>query len=73
MKHQTKLTQKQDHVVEQQSRQQPAREFVNSDELLRFDAEQTTVPPEITLRLQKSMARISPSESRRWWKNLFGR
>jgi hypothetical protein len=73
MKHQTKLIQKQEHVVEQQSRQHPAREFVNSDELLRFDAAQTTVPPEIALRLQKSMAQISPPESRRWWKNLFGR
>jgi hypothetical protein len=73
MKHQTKLSQKQEHVVEQQSQQQSVHEFAGSDEVLRFDAAQTIVPPEIAHRLQRSAAQIRPPESRPWWKNLFGR
>jgi hypothetical protein len=71
MKQQTKLTQKQGIVAEQQTQSNTAREFANSDELLRFDAAQTTVPPEIAQRLQKSAANI-PAAPRPWWKNLFG-
>ena len=71
MKQQTKLTQKQEHVAEQQAQVQATKEFSNSDELLRFDAAQTTVPPEIIGRLQKSAAQIPPPP-RSWWKNLFG-
>ena len=60
MKQQTKLDQKQEqeHVAEQQTQAQAAKEFSNADELLRFDAAQTTVPPEIAQRLQKSAANI---------------
>jgi hypothetical protein len=72
MKPHTKLTQKQEHVVEQQAQQETAREFESSDELLRFDAAQTAVPPEIAQRLQKSAAHIKPPATRPWWKNLFG-
>jgi hypothetical protein len=72
MKQQTKLTPKQETVAEQQTQAQAAVEFASSDELLRFDAAQTTVPPEITQRLQKSVAHIPPPLTRTWWKNLFG-
>ncbi|HXI73611.1 MAG TPA: hypothetical protein VNN22_24980 [Verrucomicrobiae bacterium] len=72
MKQQTKLTQKSEQVAEQQSQQQAANEFESSDELLRFDAAQTTVPPEIAQRLQKSTAHINPPTARPWWKNIFG-
>ena len=71
MKQRTKLTQKQEHIAEQQAQSNTAREFTSSDELLRFDAAQTTVPPEIAQRLQKSLAHI-PAPPRPWWKNLFG-
>jgi hypothetical protein len=71
MKQQTKLSQKQETVAEHQTQSNPAREFANSDELLRFDAAQTTVPPEIAQRLQKSAANI-PAAPRPWWKTLFG-
>ncbi len=70
MKQQTKLAQKQESVAEQQT--QSAKEFPNSDELLRFDAAQTAVPPEIARRLQKSAVRLPPPPSRTWWKNLIG-
>jgi hypothetical protein len=73
MKQHTKLNQKQETIAEQQTESKTAREFSNSDELLRFDAAQTSVPPEITQRLQRSTAQISLPTSRSWWKNIFGR
>jgi len=72
MKQRTKLTQKQEHVAEQQTQAHATREFSNSDELLRFDAAQTVVPPEIAERLKKTAAHIPPPPPRPWWKNLFG-
>ena len=72
MKPQSKLFQKQEAIGEQLSEQLPAQEFVNPDELLRFDAAQIGVPPGIGLRLQKSAAQINPPESRGWWSKLFG-
>lgn len=71
MKQQTKLSQKQEQVTEQHAQAHAAKEFSNSDELLRFDAAQTAVPPEIAERLRKSAAMIPPPP-RTWWKNLFG-
>ena len=71
MKHHLKLSQKQEHIAEQTTHAHAAKEFSNSDELLRFDAAQTSVPPEIAQRLQKSAAQIPPPP-RSWWKNLFG-
>jgi hypothetical protein len=71
MKQHSKLSQKQEHVAEQTAHMHAAEEFSNSDELLRFDAAQITVPPEIAQRLQKSAAQIPPPP-RSWWKNLFG-
>jgi hypothetical protein len=73
MKHHSKLSQKQEHVAEQTAHAHAAKEFSNSDELLRFDATQTTVPPEIAERLKKSAAQIPPpAPPRTWWQNLFG-
>jgi len=73
MKHQSRHLQKQEQEVEQQSRHQAAREFENPEELLRFDAAQTTVPPEVALRLQNSAVQIPPPEPRPWWKKIFRR
>ena len=72
MKQHTKLSQKSEQAVEHQSQQQAAKEFENSDELLRFDAAQISVPLEIAQRLQKSAAHINPPAARPWWKTLFG-
>jgi hypothetical protein len=72
MKQQTKLSQKQEHVAEQQTQSQAAKEFSTAEELLRFDAAQTAVPPEIAKRLQQSAAHLPPPPPRTWWKNLFG-
>jgi hypothetical protein len=71
MKQHTKFTQKQESAVEQQSQQQ-AKEFESSDELLRFDATQVSVPPEIAQRLSESTAHAGLPAARPWWKTLFG-
>ena len=74
MKHQTKLSeeqQQQQHAAEQQTQQQAAREFANAEELLRYDAAHTTVPPDIAQRLQKSTGDL-PRPKTAWWKRLFG-
>ncbi len=72
MKQHSKLSQKQEHVAEQTAHAHAVKEFSNSDELLRFDAAQTTVPPEIARRLQESSANLPPPKAV-WWKRLLGR
>jgi transcription initiation factor TFIID subunit TAF12 len=73
MKHQTKLAaeQQQQHTAGQQAQSQSAREFANTEELLRYDAAHTTVPPGIAQRLQKSTSNL-PGPKVGWWKRLFG-
>ena len=73
MKHRSKLTQRQEHEEEQQAHTGADTQFSNSDELLRFDAAQTAVPPEIARRLEKSAAQIRQADSRPWWKRLLER
>jgi hypothetical protein len=75
MKHQTKLSEEQQqkqHATEQQTQQQSAREFANAEEMLRYDASHTTVPPAVARRLQKS-TRQTNAPPRSWWRNLLGR
>ena len=74
MKQQTKLSeeqQQQQHAAEQQTQKQSAREFANAEEMLRYDAAHTTVPPGIAQRLQKSTGDL-PGPKTSWWKRLFG-
>jgi hypothetical protein len=47
------------------------REFATPEEMLRFDAAQTTVPPAIAERLKKSIgAETKPGQP--WWRRLLG-
>lgn len=72
MKHQTKLTEAQEQRAAEHQTQQPAgREFANAEELLRYDAANTAVPPGIAQRLQKSTGDL-PGPKPVWWKRLFG-
>ena len=71
MKHQTKLSEEQQHAAEQQTQKQSAHEFANAEELLRYDAAHTPVPPAIAQRLQKSTGEL-PQPKLAWWKRLFG-
>ncbi len=79
MKHERKLSQEQQHIqqaAEQQNQRQAAREFGSAEEMLRFDAQQTNVPPEIATRLKRNAngtATGPATAPRSWWKNLFGR
>ena len=72
MKQQKKLSseQQQQSLAAEQLQQGSAREFASTEELLRFDAGNTTVPPGISQRLAKSSAGI-PRPKTAWWKRLF--
>lgn len=72
MKHQTKLSQEQLQVAAHQTGQQAAHEFANAEELLRHDAKQTAVPPQISQRLKRTTGKAAAEQPRSWWKNLFG-
>jgi hypothetical protein len=75
MKQQTKLNSEQQQSrqvgTEQQTQSQPALEFATAEELLRYDAAHTPVPPGIEQRLQKSAGGLPPP-SHSWWKRFFG-
>ena len=72
MKQQSKLSQEQQqHAAELQTQQPAAREFANAEEMLRYDAAHTPVPPAIAQRLQKSTSELPPPKLA-WWKRLFG-
>jgi hypothetical protein len=73
MKQQTKLSQEQQQqATEHQTQQQPAAlKFSNTEELLRYDAEHTPVPPAIAQRLKKSTGAL-PQPKAAWWKRLLG-
>jgi hypothetical protein len=75
MKHQAKLSAEQQQSQQagaQNQTQSPAgREFANAEELLRYDAAHTPVPPEIARRLQTSAADL-PGPKTSWWKRWLG-
>jgi hypothetical protein len=71
MKRQTKLTsQEQQELSEAKSQQTAAREFATPEELLRFDASQTIVPPAVGKRLNESIQQ-KPRPARSWWQRFF--
>jgi transcription initiation factor TFIID subunit TAF12 len=75
MKHQSKLSeeqqQQQQQTAGQQTQPQSGREFASAEEMLRYDAEHTVVPPEIALRLEKSIGNL-PGPKTGWWRRLLG-
>ncbi len=73
MKRQHKLSQPQENLSaseQQQAASHGVQQFADSDEILRFDAAQTVVPPEVAQRLQKSLGG-TPAKSA-WWRTLLG-
>ena len=73
MKRHSKLTsQEQQALSEAKSQQRAAREFATPEELLRFDASQTIVPPAVAKRLSESIQQ-EPKPSRSWWQRLLDR
>jgi hypothetical protein len=72
MKQQTKLSQEQQQQATEHQTQQPAaREFATAEELLRYDAAHTPVPPVIAQRLQKSTGDLAEPKLA-WWKRWLG-
>jgi hypothetical protein len=73
MKQQSKLSgeQQQQHAAAHQAQAQAGREFASAEELLRYDAAHTTVPPDIARRLQKSTGDL-PGPKASWWKRWLG-
>lgn len=72
MKQHTKLSHESQHAETHQSHAQAGQEFASVEELLRLDATQTAVPPQIAERLKRSAQNAAPAQSRPWWKNIFG-
>jgi len=71
MKHQSKFSPEQQHAAAHQTGQQPTHEFASAEELLRFDAAQTTVPPEIAERLKRTTGNAAPPPRTGWLKRFF--
>jgi hypothetical protein len=75
MKHESKLTQKQQEqlAAEQQQMNSPsAREFASVEEMLRHDALHTPVPPTVASRLEASVKQLPLTSSKGWWRRFFG-
>jgi hypothetical protein len=69
----SKLNQRQNEELSAQTQQtQQSHEFATPEELLRYDAGQTPVPPAVETRLRRSLA-SEPRPKRGWWLRLFGR
>jgi hypothetical protein len=64
-------SQEQEQVSGAESQQSSAREFANTEELLRHDAALTPVPPRIAERLQESVKEL-PKPKTGWWKRWTG-
>lgn len=62
-----------EHEREQQHSPPPkagVREFSGPEEIIRHDEEQTEVPPEIEVRLKRTLRR-EPRPGRPWWKRFL--
>jgi hypothetical protein len=72
MKRHPKLSQpQQEHLASgRHTASQGAQDFADTNEMLRYDAARTLVPPEIARRLQKSLDE-NPTK-RSWWQKLIG-
>ena len=73
MKEQNKFStgRHQEQAAESQAANAGPLEFQSAEELLRHDAGQTAVPPDIARRLSQSIAQ-SPAPRRPWWRRLIG-
>ncbi len=73
MKRQTKHTsQEQEQLSQMQSQERSALEFATPEDLLRHDAKEVSVPPEIAERLARSLQNES-RPARSWWRRFLDR
>jgi len=66
MNHKSKLEQKQQSIEHQQ---QTEHVFESPEEMLRYDAQHTEVPPAVATRLEESLAKQPPPQP--WWRRWF--
>ena len=74
MKHENKLTPKEQGQLEaqhQQTQSSSVQEFATPEDLLRHDALHTPVPPTVAHRLKESIGQM-PESGQPWWKRLLG-
>jgi hypothetical protein len=73
MKQETKLStgQQQEQAAETRTVKTTAQEFESAEQLLRYDAARTPVPPEIASRLNRSVEESPPPSRRPWWRRIF--
>jgi hypothetical protein len=57
-------------ALHQSQQKQQGHEFATAEELIRFDVEHTSVPPQIAERLIESIAQ-EPKPIRSWWRRFF--
>lgn len=72
MKQQSKLSaqQQEEQTAELRAAKAAGRQFDSVEELIRYDAGQTLVPPGIAQRLRQSMSQ-SEAPPRGWWRRLL--
>ena len=76
MKHKGKFNsqqqteEQQQAAAQQQNQETTAVEFDTVEKMLRHDAMHTSVPPNVAIRLQKSIGPAAASPS--WWRRFFG-
>lgn len=74
MKEFSKLRQQQKAETEQEQilhGQQQGQEFSSVEEMLRHDAKQTPVPPNLETRLSRSAVGLAPQKKQSWWQKFF--
>jgi hypothetical protein len=71
MKHQSKFSQEQQPAETHQTQKPAGHEFASAEELLRFDAAQTTVPAPIADKLKRTTSQAAPPPNTGWFKRLF--
>ena len=72
MKFEKKFSQQEQQQLSESKTQsnQTIHEFALPEDMLRFDAKQTTVPESVAQRLSRSLQRNAPP-ARPWWKRWF--
>jgi len=72
MKFEKKFSQQEQQQLSESKTQanQTIHEFALPEDVLRFDAKQTTVPESVAQRLSRSLQR-NPPPARPWWRRWF--
>ncbi|HEY3862129.1 MAG TPA: hypothetical protein VGO59_09600 [Verrucomicrobiae bacterium] len=70
MKQQNKFTTGQEQTSQNRAANSGELNFENAEDLLRHDAAQTLVPPDIARRLSESIAQ-EPAPRQSWWRKLL--